>query len=868
MRQAPRTGQKSDGRSLPREAITILIFGLGIFTAVSLLTYHPNDPSLFTATAEIPRNACGKVGAFLSSILLECFGIGAFLVPAIFMFVAAVILRREGSVRLVSTLGGMAVAMTAATVFLTIQWKYWSFAGGLLLTGGAFGAWFAELLARQFNSMGASIVSLVFFLVAIAVSTPLSVAHAAAWAIRHAWEIGSRVAKLLASYAAYLLGMAGMRAAHAMGDWIQRGLEATARRAKERAAARRAAQALEDAREREAKLVTSETSDADVLDDSDESDEEAENQELQAAGSSGIAVDDEEAVPARAPIVTEAPNVLPELGASVAAPSLAPQEKPPEIVVPNREAATEAEKSAASRAEEKLRRFAARAKRGAWKLPSTEFLVAPGRVETSVDKEKLHQNAEVLRQKFLDFEIPGEVIQVRPGPVITLYEFKPGPGIRLSKIAGLQDDISMALASQGVRIIAPIPGKAVVGIEIPSEKRQKVYLREFFNNPDFRGDKYQIPVVMGKDIGGGLQLSDLARMPHLLCAGTTGSGKSVFMNGLICSLLYRFTPDELRMILVDPKFIEFNAYQDIPHLLLPVVDDAKNAATALKWAVREMDRRYRILQMMGAKNLAGFNQKVEEMGQDVVRDLLTSEENQDGHASPSSGADWLEAFEPDENGAPKIGKLPYIVIVIDELADLMMVAKKEVELSIARIAQKARAAGIHLVIATQRPSTDVITGLIKANLPSRMSFQLASYIDSKTILDRPGAERLLGQGDMLFIPPGLSQPIRLHGAYLGEEEIGKITAFLKSQGKPVYRDEILVDDEDEDDDDGQGDLVGDEKFDEAVELIRRTGTASASFLQRHLGVGYNRAAKMIESMESRGIVGPANGAKPREVLLR
>jgi S-DNA-T family DNA segregation ATPase FtsK/SpoIIIE len=378
---------------------------------------------------------------------------------------------------------------------------------------------------------------------------------------------------------------------------------------------------------------------------------------------------------------------------------------------------------------------------------------------------------------------------------------------------------------------------------------------------------------MGKDIGGQTYLSDLARMPHLLCAGQTGAGKSVFMNGLICSLLYRFTPDELRMILVDPKFIEFRAYQDIPHLLLPVVDDPHQASIALKWAVREMERRYRILAKLGARNLASFNQKVDEMGADVIRDLLLSEENQDGEESMASGpaktgSDWIEAFEPDDTGAPRVGKLPYIVVIIDELADLMMIAKKEVEVSIARIAQKARAAGIHLVIATQRPSTDVITGLIKANLPSRVSFQLASYVDSKTILDRAGAERLLGQGDMLFIPPGVSQTLRLHGAFVDDEEINKITSFLKSQGKPAYRDEILLAGDEDGGEGGEEDEDLDEMFEEAVELVKRAGHASASFLQRHLKVGYNRAARMIETMEARGIVGPADGARPREVLIR
>ncbi len=833
--------------NLLKEAATLALAGTTVFLLVALISYSPKDPSWFNNQAGQVANLCGRVGAQLSALILQGLGIAAFLVPMGLGFLCVGLFRNEGENRFWRTLIGISLAVLAATVFLSIQWKYWPYSGSLLLTGGIFGIWVSNGLMHELNPLGASITSVSVFLIALAASTPFSVVHWCGRTIAFFSRIVWRALKVFGAYTLFLLSILAAKLAHHSAE----GMKAMAVRAMERL-----------------KLLK----------------EETKRRKATGAGASDQALLTKkppkpvidvtgDTIVQSNPVISisggsEVPNALPELEKNIK--SVKPA-KPliEESIIDISELAKQTSQST----ESKVGKLAARLKRGAWKLPTVEFLRKVPKIDSQIDQDKLRENAQTLAQKFADFGIDGQVTAVRPGPVITLYEFKPGPGVKLSRIAALADDLSMALSAQNVRILAPLPGKAVVGIEIPSDNRQKVFLREFLEHGEFYQSKHTIPVVMGKDIGGAPVYSDLARMPHLLCAGQTGAGKSVFMNGLICSLLYRFSPDELRMILVDPKFIEFRAYQDIPHLLLPVVDDPKSASTALKWAVREMERRYRILAMMGSRNLAGYNQKVEEMGAEVVRDLLTAEENQAAESEsgastvPLSGADWIEAFEPDESGLPRVGKLPYIVVIIDELADLMMVAKKEVEISIARIAQKARAAGIHLVIATQRPSTDVITGLIKANLPSRVSFQLASYIDSRTILDRQGAERLLGQGDMLFVPPGASQVLRLHGAFVDDDEILKMTTFLKSQGKPFYRNEILVDNEEANGEDSEEDDV-DTLYEQALEIAKRSGLVSASSLQRHLKIGYNRAARMVEKMESRGIVGPADGARPREVLMR
>ncbi|HFB83965.1 MAG TPA: DNA translocase FtsK, partial [Thermodesulfatator sp.] len=440
-------------------------------------------------------------------------------------------------------------------------------------------------------------------------------------------------------------------------------------------------------------------------------------------------------------------------------------------------------------------------------------------------REALLARARVLEEKLSDFGVSGRVTEVCPGPVITVYEFEPAPGIKINRVTNLADDLALALKAESVRVLGPIPGKSVVGIEVANPEREIVYLKEIIASEPFRHSPSPLTVALGKDVSGQPVVADLLKMPHLLIAGATGTGKSVCLNAMIISLIYKSTPERLRFLMIDPKRIELSIYDGIPYLLHPVVIEPKNATRALRWAVREMERRYSLLEEAGSRNLESYNEEAEE-------------------------------------------RLPYLVIVIDELADLMLVSSKEVEEALTRLAQMARAAGIHLLVATQRPSVDVLTGIIKANFPARISFQVSSKTDSRTILDTGGAERLLGSGDMLFLPPGTSRLERIHGAFVSEKEVKRVVEFLKSQGPPEYKEDILAQIDVPEGAGEEDDLFEDEKYDEAVEIVIRTGQASISMLQRRLRIGYNRAARLIERMEKEGIVGPSDGVKPRPVLGR
>ncbi|MDD2851047.1 MAG: DNA translocase FtsK 4TM domain-containing protein [Desulfuromonadaceae bacterium] len=508
---------------------------------------------------------------------------------------------------------------------------------------------------------------------------------------------------------------------------------------------------------------------------------------------------------------------------------------------------------------------------GDFHTPPFSLLDVPPVAEKTLDRETLTMNARLLEKKLKDYNIDGEVVEICPGPVITMYEYAPAPGIKISKIAGLTDDLTMALQAMSIRIVAPIPGKGVVGIEVPNRDREMVFLREIFNCEHFSHSRMKLPLALGKDIAGLPVVTDLAKAPHLLVAGSTGSGKSVSINTMILSLLYTSTPKDVRMIMVDPKMLEFSMYEGIPHLLLPVVTEPKKASLALKWAVNEMERRYVLLSDKGVRNIESYNKK-------LAGELLEQEEY--GSISEAEIIEELEElgedddavidsfpFVVDDGDALEHSHLPYIVVIVDELADLMMVAGREVEEHIARLAQKARASGIHLILATQRPSVDVITGLIKANLPSRISFQVTSKVDSRTILDCNGGESLLGNGDMLYMPPGTSRLQRIHGAYVSDSEVQRVVDFLKKQGKPVYEKSIM-EMKDSDEKGNSEDEVQDERWEDALRMVADTRQASISMIQRKLRIGYNRAARIVEMMESEGMIAQSDGtSKPREIYM-
>ncbi len=824
---------------------------LGIFTLLSLSSYSSQDPSFFTSARSSARNLAGIAGSHWAGLLWQVLGAASYMLTFVFFLAGVALFRRiSRQAWLLATANFLLLLVCTAACFGLIE-KTVKVGGSSFAMGGLVGDLLSGLFRSYLNTAGAALLSTFLLLFAISLSIKVSVRDLAL----HSWLFASKVTVRVLG-ALFYVGLqiwstasaAYSEARPAVGDGLKSGwdqlMELYRRKREERAEA--AAKELEE-RAREPEIIHEHEPvihnlPANVL--PLRKPEAAKPAPQQGAEAFSMEAFEE----AEAPELAEGPEIITD-GAATTAPLFdAPGEMEAQAgAKPTMSPLMSFMKKAVIGNEKAVK--AALGKKIKFELPSLSFLNTPINEDRSIDRDELKRNSKMLEEKLGDFNVKGQVMAVKPGPVVTMYEFKPAAGIKVASISNLSDDLALSLSAKSIRIVAPIPGRDVVGIEVPNKNRESVLLKEVIGADTFESKNHSIPIAVGKDILGAPVVADLKKMPHLLVAGTTGSGKSVFVNTLITSLLYKFTPHDLNLILVDPKQLELAPYNDIPHLILPVVTEPKKAALALGWAVAEMERRYKIIASSVTRDIEGYNKKLEEVGVEKMSALLNRGKN-----------------ELDEKVIPE--RMPKLVVIIDELADLMMTAKADVENNICRLAQKARAAGIHLVLATQRPSTDVITGLIKANLPSRMCFKVSSKVDSRVMFDAMGAEKLIGNGDMLFMPPGDSSLVRMHGAYISVEEIDQITNFWRAQGKPNYREDILVDPEAEfDGDDPQmaGDTA-DPLYQQALDIAYSSNAVSASYLQRRLRIGYNKAARFVEMMEAQGIVGPADGAKPRPVI--
>jgi S-DNA-T family DNA segregation ATPase FtsK/SpoIIIE len=767
------------------------LLGLAVLAAVSLATYTPVDPVLRWVRV---ANAGGVVGAALAAGLLRGMGWAA-LVPVLALGVLGsclVVGRRPSTIPARLWLGGAGLVLALATLPVLLHELSRLHLGEV--SGGALGSLLASVEGTLLSRSGALVMNL-FLLVAsllavtgVAASTALAaVAAAAASTGRSAVSVLHLAARVLRA-AAFRTGAA----LRAFRVWRER----RARRARVEKM-----RSPEEAQEPEGLLAI-------------------------APGPESFS-----AAAARPPPERERSERRGKGGE-------------PAIV----DHSAERHEKATPRQETFV--FSEGRTGSPFESPDISLFQRPSAAARTYDRESLIMNSRILEKKLKDFGVGGRVVTVHPGPVVTMYEFEPESGVKVNRIVNLADDLSLALRALSVRIIAPLPGKSVVGIEVPNSEREIVYIRDLLESESFRGSSSRLTLALGKDIFGNPVEADLARMPHLLVAGATGTGKSVFLNTLLCSILFRTTPDELKLLLVDPKLLELSMYEGIPHLIADVVTNPKRAAAALAGIVHKMEERYQMMAALGVRSIDQFNARVDE-------------ELRAGHTT------FRLKPKPGESEGRELpfARLPYIVVVIDELADLMVVSARDVEEALQRLAQMARAAGIHLVLATQRPSVDVLTGVIKANFPARLSFQVSSRTDSRTILDQNGAEHLLGQGDMLFLPPGTSKLQRIHGAYVSEKEVSGLVAFLRDQGKPQFDETLLKMKEESEQKEERGAEV-DEMYDRAIAIVAETRNASISYLQRRLKVGYNRAARMVEQMEQDGIIGPQEGTKPREVYAR
>jgi S-DNA-T family DNA segregation ATPase FtsK/SpoIIIE len=764
------------------EFVGVALFAAALIWIVSLVSYEPGDAVWFFSTGShaAPANFAGRVGAFLAELSFQLFGYASYLIPAVMVVVGWNYFWCRSLDAVVTKATGAGLLFGCISAFLSLVVGTLEVSGKSFRAGGYVGEFLARQMSEYLNRTGSLIVILTLIFLAIIMSTQFS--------------FGRFFAVMIES-----IRKNATRAIEAMH---------------ERREERRREKQRRDVIAKHTKKGAPPPAIAEPL-----AAKPAQAQAETAAPAVArkrppavAAIDDEDEAPAPAKTGVFG-------GLKSFAPPKPPKIAPPPLPLPDPDPV----KAPAER------------RKGDYTLPPAALLDAP-KTERKIDERELMDSARLLEEKCREFSVEGTVVQIHPGPVVTTFEFKPNAGVKYSKIVGLEDDLCLAMQSESV-LIDRIPGKSTVGIQIPNHNREQISLRELLESEVYRRSTSKLTLALGKTIHGEPYVADLTTMPHLLIAGSTGAGKSVGINGMLTSILYRATPDDVRMIMIDPKRLELGMYDDIPHLLTPVVVDPKQAANALRWAVREMEERYKTLAAEGVRNIEQYNRNV----QQAIADKRT----------PPDG----EAFKT----------LPFIVVVIDELADLMMVASNEVEESIARLAQMARAVGIHLILATQRPSVDVITGLIKANLPSRISFRVSSKIDSRTILDGNGAEQLLGRGDMLFLPPASSRFIRLHGPYISEQESARLASYLRKQGKPTYDETITA--EEKTAADGGIEMDKDDLYDEAARIVVGSGQASISYLQRRLRIGFSRAARLVDMMEMEGLVSPAAGGKPREVLV-
>jgi S-DNA-T family DNA segregation ATPase FtsK/SpoIIIE len=861
----------SPTRSRPLNIFLGLMVALvALLLLLALATYRASDPSLNTATGVVlthgAQNWIGLCGAYLSDLLLQALGVSAFLLPLWLGGLAwAWMHSRPGGSAPLRWIGTLLALIFVPTLFGLVPW-HWRWLG-VMPVEGVVGRLMAGMLVGSMNVLGAWIVAGVMALVGFYFSSAVSF-----WALRENLE--DRWLNLLnwrdrwRNWREERAEERELRAAMRVAEQTGRAPKIAPR------PGRMSADDLDEAPERRGffgallgrrkRAEDNEFEDeipayqrARFTDDGGEIPLSASNRRasIWERGSEAVAAEedvpetmDEEPhlgpVPVPRRVIPFASESVPE--ASVAEEALNEEEPLPVAPVPG--FASEPGYTPDPRAEEAIaiharidvpQRPAAVAQQSVsgFKLPPSTLLYE-GEGPQSMDEGELREDARVLMEKCAEFDVRGQVVQITPGPMVTTFEFKPEAGVKYSRVTGLAEDLCLAMRAESI-LIERIPGKSTVGIQVPNAERETIHLRSVIESEKFVKAKGRLVLAMGKDINGGIVTEDLAAMPHLLIAGSTGSGKSVAINAMITSLLFRMTPDQVRLILVDPKRVELSMYAGIPHLFTPIITDPKLAANALRNAVREMERRLKLLASHSVRNIEHYNKLFE-------------------------GSMPLQ-FDDD---AAEEGPLPFIVIIIDELADLMMLDRANVEESITRLAQMARAVGIHLILATQRPSVDVITGLIKANVPTRLSFRLASKVDSRTILDSNGAESLLGRGDMLFLPPGTSRQRRLHAPYVSEKETAAVVGFWKAQGEAEYIEGFLEAPKDEHGGDGTGagDEDNDPLFDDAVRLVFEFGKASTSLLQRRLRVGYGRAAHLVDMMERDGLVGPADGSRPRELL--